>query len=179
MPQQGKPASKSVDSCYTRILIQERNPPLRQSLPMCVGALFSLHYLHKAVFILKRFAACGWERTNRNMYATHIHSYTLTLFIKQFQSKNTCMWARDWFKSAAKRRGIQKKSNFNNACPITSIYFCSRSIKLQIPENTVKYTVACHATQVSWSAWHTTMSLYMVTVLLESFLLTVSRWLLY
>ena len=78
--QQGKPASKSVDSCYTRILIQERNPPLRQSLPMCVGALFNLHYLHKAVFILKRFASHVGEKGQTEICIQHTYIPTHSHF---------------------------------------------------------------------------------------------------
>ena len=136
--QLGKPASKSVDGCYTRVLIRERNPPLRQSL-------FSFHCLHKAAFILKRFAAHMGEKDKQKYAYTHtyIHSYTLTLFVKPFQ-KNTC--------GNVTGTTVLLKEEGYKLEPIKSINFCSRSIELQIPENTVKYTVVCHAAQVSWSA---------------------------
>ena len=46
--QLGKPASKSVDDCcYTEFSIEERNPPLRQSLPVrkCTITLFCLTFI--------------------------------------------------------------------------------------------------------------------------------------
>jgi len=81
----GKLASKSVDVRYVGFLIEERNPP-RGKAYQCISVIYtllSLHCLYTGCFHTsnKIFPHVGAERQTN----IHTHTYTHTLFVKQFQ----------------------------------------------------------------------------------------------
>ena len=87
--QLGKPASKSVDG---QGFDPGKKPTFEAELTFAyIGALLSFYCLHKAAFILKRFATHMGEKGQTEICIhTYIHSYMLTLFVKPFR-KNTCV----------------------------------------------------------------------------------------